>query len=91
MPSNRLAEASFAHQRRGHTLRRVLPRPVRRALSFSYFLALDGLTRSFDVVTLMDVIEHIPDPGDLVREVYRILQPGGVVYIVTPNFGSLYM
>lgn len=45
MPSNRLAEASFAHQRRGHTLRRVLPRPVRRALRFSYFLALDGLDR----------------------------------------------
>ena len=46
---------------------------------------------SFDVVTLMDVIEHVPEPLELIAEVYRILRPGGVLLIVTPNFGSLFV
>jgi 2-polyprenyl-3-methyl-5-hydroxy-6-metoxy-1,4-benzoquinol methylase len=45
---------------------------------------------SFDVITLMDVIEHVAEPRDLVTELARILAPGGVLFIVTPNFGSLF-
>jgi 2-polyprenyl-3-methyl-5-hydroxy-6-metoxy-1,4-benzoquinol methylase len=46
---------------------------------------------SFDAVTLMDVIEHVPEPRALLAEVNRILRPGGVVFLVTPNFGSLFV
>jgi 2-polyprenyl-3-methyl-5-hydroxy-6-metoxy-1,4-benzoquinol methylase len=46
---------------------------------------------SFDVVTLMDVIEHVPEPFELIAEIHRILRPGGVLLIVTPNFGSLFV
>jgi 2-polyprenyl-3-methyl-5-hydroxy-6-metoxy-1,4-benzoquinol methylase len=46
---------------------------------------------SFDVVTLMDVIEHVPYPVDLMGEIYRVLRPGGVVFIVTPNFRSFFV
>lgn len=45
----------------------------------------------FDVVTLMDVIEHVAEPRTLLSEIYRILTPGGVLFIVTPNFGSLFV
>ncbi|MFZ0773645.1 MAG: class I SAM-dependent methyltransferase [Candidatus Sulfotelmatobacter sp.] len=48
-------------------------------------------SESFDVVTLMDVIEHVPEPVELIAEIYRILRPGGVLLIVTPNFGSLFV
>jgi 2-polyprenyl-3-methyl-5-hydroxy-6-metoxy-1,4-benzoquinol methylase len=48
-------------------------------------------TDSFDVVTLMDVIEHVPDPRSLIREAYRVLRPGGVIFLITPNFGSLFV
>lgn len=41
--SNSIAEASFTYQRRLATVRRVLPRPIRRALRMCYFLALDGV------------------------------------------------
>jgi 2-polyprenyl-3-methyl-5-hydroxy-6-metoxy-1,4-benzoquinol methylase len=48
-------------------------------------------SESFDVVTLTDVIEHVPEPVELMREIHRILRPGGVVFIVTPNFASLFV
>ena len=44
---------------------------------------------SFDMVTLSDLLEHIPDPLSFLREVRRILKPGGGVMIVTPNVDSL--
>lgn len=40
---------------------------------------------SFDVVTLWDVIEHYIYPKDELKEIYRILKPGGVLFISTPN------
>lgn len=43
---------------------------------------------SFDLVTMWDVIEHLYDPlGDL-REIARILKPGGLVCIHTMNIDS---
>jgi 2-polyprenyl-3-methyl-5-hydroxy-6-metoxy-1,4-benzoquinol methylase len=48
-------------------------------------------SESFDVVTLMDVIEHVPYPVDLIDEIYRVLRPGGVVFLVTPNFSSFFV
>lgn len=39
---------------------------------------------TFDVVTLMDVMEHVLDPKQVMIEVWRILKPGGIVYFHTP-------
>lgn len=44
---------------------------------------------SFDAVTLRHVIEHVADPVSLLRECQRILKPGGVLAITTPNLDSL--
>lgn len=43
----------------------------------------------FDVVTLWDVIEHLPDPVGTLRQLVRILRMGGKVIISTPNASSL--
>jgi 2-polyprenyl-3-methyl-5-hydroxy-6-metoxy-1,4-benzoquinol methylase len=46
------------------------------------------LDDSFDAVTMHHVIEHLPDPLAVLRDVHRILKPGGSLVIVTPNAGS---
>ncbi len=43
----------------------------------------------YDAVTVMDVIEHVPDPVGLMREVRRVLDPGGVALVVTPDVRSI--
>ncbi|MFH1857773.1 MAG: class I SAM-dependent methyltransferase [Candidatus Omnitrophota bacterium] len=39
----------------------------------------------FDIVSLIDVFEHIKEPKKLLLEVHRILASGGIVYINVPN------
>ena len=40
---------------------------------------------SFDVVTLFYVIEHVHDPPELLKEVRRILKPGGLLLLRWPH------
>lgn len=40
---------------------------------------------SFDVVISRSVVEHLTDPGAVFREFHRVLKPGGVVILSTPN------
>lgn len=40
---------------------------------------------SFDVVACCDVLEHVDDPRQVIREVARVLKPGGVFLYDTPN------
>lgn len=44
---------------------------------------------SFDVVTAIDLIEHLPNPSAFLAEVRRILRPGGVLYLTTLNHDAL--
>jgi 2-polyprenyl-3-methyl-5-hydroxy-6-metoxy-1,4-benzoquinol methylase len=44
---------------------------------------------SFDAITLSHVIEHLYDPVATLEECRRILKPGGVVWISTPNLHSI--
>lgn len=40
---------------------------------------------SFDVITLIDVLEHIPSPKELIARCLTLLKAGGVIYIKLPN------
>jgi len=42
----------------------------------------------FDVVVLDDTVEHLLDPGRAFDEIRRVLRPGGLVTLNTPNDGG---
>ncbi len=39
---------------------------------------------SFDAVTIQGVLHHLPDIGPMLRQAYRVLRPGGQLYISEP-------
>jgi len=44
---------------------------------------------AYDLVTMWDVIEHVPDPKAYVRRAAELLRPGGVISLATPDVDSL--
>lgn len=44
---------------------------------------------SFDVVSLVELLEHVEDPRAFLREARRVLRKGGCMYVTTPNAWSL--
>jgi ubiquinone/menaquinone biosynthesis C-methylase UbiE len=45
---------------------------------------------SFDYLSMHEVIEHVEDPAVTLRELSRVLKPGAVGVIATPNGSSLF-
>jgi 2-polyprenyl-6-hydroxyphenyl methylase / 3-demethylubiquinone-9 3-methyltransferase len=45
----------------------------------------DAQPASFDVVTCMEMLEHVPEPASIVRACARLVRPGGRVFFSTIN------
>ena len=54
-----------------------------------YLSNLDLPSHSFDAVTMWDVLEHVPDPHDLLQQIKLILKPDGILLIRVPVLDSL--
>lgn len=75
---------------RGVELNQELIEEGRRHFGALPISAVTGITlpfpdAAFDVVMSFDVFEHIPDVDGHLREVTRVLRPGGSYLIQTPN------
>ena len=44
---------------------------------------------SFDIITMNHVLEHVPNPSEIIQELYNILKKKGTLIIGIPNFNSL--
>ncbi len=47
---------------------------------------LDIAPGSLDVIALMDVLEHLPDPAATMAHCLKLLKPDGLLLIQTPQF-----
>jgi SAM-dependent methyltransferase len=43
-------------------------------------------SNSFDTVISCETVEHLPDPGRAMKELARVLRPGGRLFLTTPNY-----
>jgi 2-polyprenyl-3-methyl-5-hydroxy-6-metoxy-1,4-benzoquinol methylase len=43
----------------------------------------------YDVITMIEVVEHLSQPAHFLKRAEEVLKPGGLLYLTTPNFESL--
>jgi SAM-dependent methyltransferase len=39
----------------------------------------------FDLITCQDVLEHVGNPGEMIRSLCRLVRPGGIIFFQVPN------
>jgi SAM-dependent methyltransferase len=52
--------------------------------------ALPFADGQFDLISAMEVIEHVEDDGALLADIKRVLKPGGLLYVTVPAFQFLW-
>jgi SAM-dependent methyltransferase len=72
----------------GVELSRAMAEQASQMLDVPIATTLDDLPPGqFDAITLWEVIEHMPDPLAVLRQLCARLRPGGVLMLSTPNTG----
>ena len=66
-----------------HAIEAATPRIAYREVAVESLA--DEMPEAFDVVTCMEMIEHVPDPGSIVAACGRLVKPGGWAFFSTIN------
>lgn len=49
-----------------------------------------GHAKQYDVITALEVVEHEKNPLTMLRAMFRMLRPGGMAVLTTPNFNTVF-
>lgn len=49
-----------------------------------------SVNEKFDVITVLDVLEHLSEPQEFIVKIKENLKPGGILLINVPNIGSIF-
>lgn len=87
---------AFTMQQKGWQVTGLEPdTDARKVAKDKYQLDLDHADKlnhlpaqSFDAITLWHVLEHIHDLGKYLQTIYKVLKPGGKLFIAVPNYTS---
>jgi 2-polyprenyl-6-hydroxyphenyl methylase / 3-demethylubiquinone-9 3-methyltransferase len=66
-----------------HAIEAATPRIAYREVAVEALA--DEMPAGFDVVTCMEMLEHVPDPGSIVAACGRLVKPGGWAFFSTIN------
>jgi len=64
--------------------------PAARVEVFADAMELPLADQSFDTVLCTQVLEHVPEPLDVLRESLRVLRPGGHLVLTAPQYNGLH-
>jgi SAM-dependent methyltransferase len=62
---------------------------VREHITTGFFTGDRYAPETFDLVCSFQTLDHLSDPLDVLRSIYRIVKPGGLVYFVTHDVEAL--
>jgi SAM-dependent methyltransferase len=74
-----VCEETLAHAKARHTGANLTFAPLSEGAPLPFEAG------AFDVVLSFQVIEHVDDPHAQLREIHRVLAPGGTLLLATPN------
>lgn len=81
-----LLESSLAYARRVHA---SLGERVRFERGDAFDLAYEDA--SFDLVVCRHVTQSVPEPERIVRAMARVMRPGGVMHVLSEDYGMLHI
>ena len=89
-PFGEVIGADFSPEALQFCVTRGAPGEVQKKLARADVRRLPFADSTFDVVTAMDIIEHIDDDKTASSEIFRVLKPGGRLLVTVPAFPSLW-
>ena len=89
-PANCMKEGSFLRFMGYGQGIDIEPRKVPFPFKIGDIMDIPFPAKKFDVVTAIEVIEHIDNPQKALKEIHRILKKGGIFVMTTPNNNTLF-